>query len=235
MNTNNRSRWQLAQDYEINWWKGYTRDIKWYRDFSKEVEDVVGPYINITGETKILEIGSGPAGALTFLKSDNKYAIDPLEDFFSSDEEWVSFRDPKVKYLKGKGEKLHFDNDYFDLIIIDNVLDHCENPVKVLDEMNRTLKKNGVIFFRQNVYNRWGAFMRKLMELKKIDRGHPFTFGKNQLVNLFKMRSWEIKLYRDSGYVQSWIKNVHDLSLKGIVKTFLFITRNRTLFVLQKI
>ncbi len=78
---------------------------------------------------------------MTFLKSNNKYAIDPLEDFFSNKEEWVRLRDPEVKYQKGKGENLPYKEEFFDLIILDNVLDHCENPVLVLDEVHRVLKK----------------------------------------------------------------------------------------------
>ena len=73
-----QTRWQLAQDYESNWWKDYNGDLEWYRDFSQEVEIYTKPYILIKKETKILEIGSGAAGSLTFLNSDNKYAIDPV-------------------------------------------------------------------------------------------------------------------------------------------------------------
>jgi len=228
------TRWQLAQEYELNWWKGYKRGLEWYQVFSKEIEDLTGPFLEIKRETKILEIGSGPAGSLTFLKSDNKYAIDPLEKYFSTKEEWVLFRDPKVNYREGKGEELPYDEDFFDLIIIDNVLDHCEDPLLVLDEMNRVLKKGGVIFLRQNVYNWWGRQMRKIMELITIDKGHPVTFGKIHLINQFKKRFWEIKKQEEVGYLKAWINDLGEWTVKGYIKSFLFITRNRTLFILKK-
>ena len=165
-----RTRWQLAQDYELNWWKGYDTGIDWYRIFSEEVERYTTPFLKISNNTRILEIGSGPAGALTFLHSDNKYAIDPLEDFFATKPEWVQHRDPRVKYQKGKGEALPYHDSFFDLIILDNVLDHCEKPVLVLDEIDRVLNMGGIIFFRQNLYSWWGRRMRGIMEMLTIDR-----------------------------------------------------------------
>jgi ubiquinone/menaquinone biosynthesis C-methylase UbiE len=230
----NHTRWKLAQEYELSWWKDYRKGLEWYQVFSKEIEDLTRPFMEIKRETKILEIGSGPAGSLTFLKSDNKYAIDPLENFFSTKEEWVSFRDPKVNYQEGKGEELPYEEDFFDLIIIDNVLDHCEDPLLVLDEMNRVLKKGGMIFLRQNLYNWWGRQMRKIMELNVVDRGHPSTFGKIHLINQFKKRFWEIKKYEEIGYLKAWKDDLGELTVKGFIKSFLFITRNRALFLLKK-
>jgi SAM-dependent methyltransferase len=231
---NNRKRWELAQDYELNWWKGYKEGFEWYQIYSKEVEDFTQPFLEIGQETRILEIGSGPAGALTFLKSDNKYAIDPLEDFFASKEEWVRFRDPRVKYQKGKGENLPYNEGFFDLIILDNVLDHCENPTLVLDEVHRVVKKGGIIFLRLNVYNWWGSQIRRIMEPATIDKAHPFTFRKNQLVSCFLERSWEIKIYKDYGHLSTWIDDLSTLTVKGLIKAILSITRNRTLFILEK-
>ena len=63
---NRSKRWKLAQDYEQNWWKGFEDGLGWYKEFSREVEEFTRQFIDLNSETKILEIGSGPAGALTF-------------------------------------------------------------------------------------------------------------------------------------------------------------------------
>ena len=228
------TRWQAAQKYELNWWKGYDTGIDWYRLYSKEVEHYTKPFLRINENTKILEIGSGPAGALTFLQSDNKYAIDPLEDFFAAKEEWVRLRDPRVKYDKGKGEALPYDDNFFDLIILDNVLDHCENPVLVLDETSRVLNKDGIIFFRQSIYSWWGRRVRNLMELLAIDRGHPHTFGKRQLVDYFKDRHWAIKNHIETGYFKAGMEDIRRLTPRGLAKALLFISHNRALYILEK-
>ena len=231
---NRSKRWKLAQDYEQNWWKEFKDGLEWYKDFSKEVEKFTRQFININSETRILEIGTGPAGALTFLKSDHKYGIDPLEEFFSKNEKWRNFRDPKAIYQTGQGEDLPFVNNFFDLVIIDNVLDHCEYPESVLNEINRVLKIEGIIFFRINLYTWWGRNIRRLMELFMIDKGHPFSFGKKQLITQFRIRYWEIMHYRTSGYIGTWFDDFKAFTFKGLIKSFLFITKNRTLFILQK-
>ena len=143
------NRWQLAQEYERNWWGNYRGDIEWYKNFSSEIIEKTQKFIKIRENTYILEIGSGPAGGITFLNSKNKYAIDPLADFFENNKYWVNFRDKRVQYKTCKGEDLPFDNNQFDLIIIDNVLDHCDNPILVVNEMNRVIKNGGVIFLRK--------------------------------------------------------------------------------------
>jgi len=223
----------MAQKYEHEWWTKYSKNIDWYKNISNEIIKEVSPFIEITENSTILEIGSGPAGGITYINSNNKYAIDPLEGYFSTKEEWTVHRDKRVKYFVGKGEQLPFKNNFFDLVIIDNVLDHTENPSAVLSEINRVIILGGIIFFRQNIYNYWGKLIRSIMEVYKIDRGHPFTFIKYQLENYFIERNWKIKQVTDIGYFKTWFNNINFSTLKGIIQTMLFITRNRTLFILK--
>ncbi len=230
----NQSRWELAQNYEKNWWGNYAGNVDWYKEFAKTILESTKPYLQINRETAILEIGSGPMGAIAFLESDNKHAIEPLEDYFSTRKEWASLRDPRVKYKKGRGEELPYNKEYFDLIILDNVLDHCEDPATVLSEMNRVLKNNGIIFFRQNLYHWWGKRMRRMMEVFLIDKGHPFTFRKNELLDYFKKLSWQVELFEESSYFKTWQKGLISFSLKGLIKAVLLITNNRTMFILKK-
>ena len=135
-----QDRWRLAQDYELDWWKDYDKDIEWYRGYSQQVERYVEPYLKIEEETRILEIGSGAAGALTFLNSNNKFAIDPLEHYFSSQKKYTEFRDQRVSYRTGKGENLPYQANFFDLVILDNVLDHCEEPLRAWGSVMSSVK-----------------------------------------------------------------------------------------------
>ena len=203
-----QKRWVIAQKYELDWWTKYCDNIDWYEEFAKTIIIEVSPYIEILSDTNILEIGSGPAGGITYLDSNNKYAIDPLEDYFSTNEKWIKHRDTRVKYYVGKGEKLPFADNFFDLVILDNVLDHCENPIDVLDEINRVIKFGGIIFFRQHVYNYWGKLMRSFMELIKIDSGHPFTLIKYQLDQ--RLKNANVSVLVDDKFFEM-IKNNEDI------------------------
>ena len=218
----------------MQWWADYRQNIEWYRNFSHTVETAAAPYLTVSSETSILEIGSGAAGALTFLDSGDKYAVDPLEDYFAGQKRFADFRDPRVLYLKARGEELPFKGGYFDLVIIDNVLDHCEFPDKVLDEIGRVLKSGGVIFFRQNVYFLWGRLVRKVMELFAIDRGHPFTFSRASLEKSFQQRSWIVKNIQRQPYLSSWLGDLKEGTLKGYIKAIFFITRLKIIYILKK-
>lgn len=233
---NNQDRWKLAQDYEKAWWQNQVEeiDLEFYSRFAWEVTEELKPFINIENNSYVLEIGSGAAGIITYIKSDNRFAIDPLENFYSSIPKYVSIRDKKLNYNNNMAESLPFKDEYFDLIIIDNVLDHCDNPDKVLSEMNRTLKPGGIIFFRQNTYHFWGKAIRDIMEKMKIDRGHPHTFLKSNLSNKFRDYKFQIMFFKRSGYFKTWLKEIKSKRLYDRVKGILFVNRDKTTYVLKK-
>ncbi|MEO8648536.1 MAG: class I SAM-dependent methyltransferase, partial [Acidobacteriota bacterium] len=41
----------------------------------------------------------------------------------------------------------------FDVVLSDNVIDHAERPVEILDEMIRVLKPGGLLFFTVNIHH----------------------------------------------------------------------------------
>lgn len=51
-----------------------------------------------------------------------------------------------------------FENDYFDEIHLYHVLEHLDNPIKVVEEMHRILKNSGSFFLRVPHYSSMGAF-----------------------------------------------------------------------------
>lgn len=235
--TVNKSRWALAQEYEKEWWDSRSNyiDFDFYKHFADELLRFVEDNINITSDTKILEVGSGAGGILTYLKeSNNRYAIDPLEYFYETVDEFSTQRDESVKYFTAKGENIPFEDNMFDLIIMDNVLDHCDKPTDVMKEITRVLKNNGVVYFKQNTYHMWGRFIRWLMEKFLIDRGHPFTFSKNDLKQLFVTNRLKVHKYKRTGYYLTWKKELFSKGIKEKIKAFLFVTRDKTTYLLQK-
>lgn len=229
-------RWNIAQSYEKDWWEKRVDLIEFdfYYNHANDLRQFILPHFKIKENTKILEIGSGAGGTITFLsESNNRFAIDPLENFYSSIEKFRKQRDKNVNYQEAIGEYLPFKNDFFDLIILDNVLDHCSNPSKVMQELKRVSKPESFIYFRQNTYHFWGKFIRTIMEFFTIDKGHPFTFSKKQIFKLIKKYRFGIIKNSNAGYVKTWKREFFSNSFKGKIKAFLLVTRNSRTFLLK--
>jgi len=232
-----KTRWELAQGYEKNWWqsRAVTIDFKFYKSFADELIKFTEDDFTINSDTKILEVGSGAGGIITYLTDSNyRYAIDPLEEFYSSQKQFIEQRDKSVIYKTEKGESLSFEDDYFDLVIMDNVLDHCENPKRVFQEVKRVLKKGGYIYIKQNTYNIWGKFIRSIMELFVIDKGHPFTFLKSEIRKLVNELEFVIMTKHNNGYFKTWEKEFSSKSVKDKIKAVLFVTRDKVTCLLKK-
>jgi len=95
---------------------------------------------------KILDYGCGPGKLLEFLKK--KY---PKAILYGCDVNKYLIRECKknvnlrgIKFLHAeKGKKASFQNKYFDVVFLLDVLEHTENPEWVLGEINRILKRGG--------------------------------------------------------------------------------------------
>lgn len=235
------NRWEKAQIYEKNWWQVNAQHsgLSYYKEGANEIRSYFNTNSSsgeLNSDTKILEIGSGAIGLLNFLPESNyRYGIDPLEDFYSTLSGFQQLRDQKVNFSTNKGEDLPFENGYFDLIIMDNVLDHCESPDLVFKEMNRVLAKGGIVYFRQNTYNYYGKYFRYFMEFFQIDKGHPFSFNKSELKDNFAFYKLQVITSFSSGYFSTWKKEITSNSLKDKIKALLFVTRDKATFILKKL
>ena len=49
--TINNKRWDVAQDYELQWWSNYSDSIEWYKEFSDEIITEISPFIDINQNT----------------------------------------------------------------------------------------------------------------------------------------------------------------------------------------
>jgi ubiquinone/menaquinone biosynthesis C-methylase UbiE len=229
-------RWTEAQNYEKDWWDARKKLVyfDFYKKFADELIEEGKGVFEISPEHSILEIGSGAGGILTYLNAKNRDAIDPLEDFYSSVPEFVKQRDPEVKYLKAKAESLPYDDLSFDLIICDNVIDHCDDADKVFSEMKRVLKDSGNIYLRLNTYTAWGRFVRLIVELLKIDPGHPYTFTPVSIRESFKKNDLELVKTKSPGFLKSWLNDFKSLRPKGLLKAIAMSSPDKAYYILKK-
>lgn len=125
---------------------------------------------------KGLEIGVGTARFAAPLGI--KYGIDPSKKML----EIAKKRGVKVRL--GNGEKLHFKNSPFDYVVIIITLCFVKNPVKVLSEAKRVLKKNGKIII--GIIDKESFLGKHYQRKKSVFYKQANFFSVKGLVNLLK-------------------------------------------------
>jgi SAM-dependent methyltransferase len=102
-------------------------------------------------DPRMLEVGSGAHGILFGSGSARAVGIDPLAvDYAGLFPSWQR----RIATLAAAGECLPFADGAFDVVLSDNVVDHCASPAAVVAEMVRMLAPGGLLYFTVNVHHR---------------------------------------------------------------------------------
>lgn len=187
-------RWEIAHVSEEEYWNDYTteslskRSGERYRNKAKILIEEWKKYIKINNQIKILQIGCGPEDVINYFPIGKKYSIDPLADFYKKK---FSFNYKLTNLQKAGGENIPFKDNFFDVVVLTNVLDHTHMPEKVLSEIQRVLKKEGLFHFENYIFQRNFLRIAKVWRiLKKIFKNeiynihHPYMFSLQDLKDL---------------------------------------------------
>jgi len=113
----------------------------------------------------------------------------------------VEFSDDAAQYAKeklglevytGSVEEIGFEDEYFDVITMLDVLEHVVSPNDILKEVNRILKREGLILV--TVPNVSGAEVKGIKGLTNFlfAEGHIFSFPAHTLKRLFNVNGFSI-------------------------------------------
>ena len=109
---------------------------------------------------KVLEIGAGSGSTLAYLKA-NKIATEVIGLDIPESKRNVN-SDLVDKFIYGDIEKLNLEEyeDYFDCILLADVLEHLVDPDKVLKKAKRLLKEDGIILVSMPNIRHFKAFIK---------------------------------------------------------------------------
>jgi 2-polyprenyl-6-hydroxyphenyl methylase/3-demethylubiquinone-9 3-methyltransferase len=119
--------------------------------------------INPIGKTA-LEVGSG-GGILTEEIARMGFAttgIDPADESLRTAQNHARESGLTINYKKGTGEEIPFPDNSFDCVFCCDVLEHVRDLPKVISEISRVLKPNGIFIY--DTLNR--TFISKLVAIK---------------------------------------------------------------------
>jgi SAM-dependent methyltransferase len=104
----------------------------------------------IASDASVLEVGSGAHGLIFGFGGGFGVGIDPLAvDYKRLFPKWQE----NANTVAAIGEQLPFADGSFDIVLSDNVIDHAENPLKIVEELVRVLKKDGLLYFTVNIHH----------------------------------------------------------------------------------
>ena len=217
-------RWKIAQNSEKEYWNGFTKEAllkeeaERHEKKAKILQEEWKKFINLNKNSKILQIGCGPEDIINYISTGKKYAIDPLADFYKKK---FNLNYNSVMFLEGRAENLPFEDKFFDLVILANVLDHVENPEKALSEIKRVMKNNGVFHFENLFYQKNFIRIAKIYgTLKELLTGsifnvhHPFMFTLKKLKVLLS-KDFSI-IHEEAGREIGFYDNFQELRLKKL-------------------
>lgn len=208
-------RWLVAQKYEKGAWdemmeKVLSREyVQSKKIYAENIKAWFNKFIEIGDKSKILQVGAAGEGMIFFFGIGDRYAIDPLAEYYVKN--FGVIQDRRVLYVKGVGEALPYKDDFFDIVLIFNVLDHTSSPTDVSSEINRVLKSGGLVYIGVHTYSCIGAIYRIINEglfkthimrkISRIDRGHPHSFTRYQLKKMIQKDFVIIDTDHDKNYI----------------------------------
>ncbi len=152
---------------------------------------------------KILEIGiGGEGGIVNTLKDKNEiFGIDVSDSAI----ELCKKLGVEVKKVNLDIDTIPFPDNYFDIIFAFEVFEHFANPQHAIEEINRTLKENGILLI--STPNRFTYHWPRLF--------YPNLFDKNEFFNFLIINNFVVKLNKDKYLVNAYRNTIIDYSQKG--------------------
>jgi SAM-dependent methyltransferase len=117
---------------------------------SSRVRSILENFQNIDSSASVIEVGSGAHGLIFFFGADCSVGVDPLA---------VSYRtlfpawQGRVQTVSAFGEQLPFQDQSFDIVLCDNVVDHAESPPDIVAELVRIMKPGALLYFTVNIHH----------------------------------------------------------------------------------
>ena len=117
---------------------------------SAEVRGKLEKVRPICAGARVLEVGSGAHGLIFFFGARDGIGVDPLADHYRT--LFPAWQD-RARTIAASGESLPFENESFDVVLCDNVVDHAEDPARILSEIARVMAPGALLYFEVNVHH----------------------------------------------------------------------------------
>lgn len=176
-------------------WQQISRNIFCFNAFVVARYQQVVDLLPHKKDQKFLDIGCGDGVLLSLIKKGKLYGVD-------LDQDSLNFASTKIqaKLIKAKAEKLPFKNNFFDVVIATEIIEHLSRPQLMLQEIKRVLKPGGKIIITTPLKSISGL----------TDLLHVREFSPAELSALISAKFKLIKIYQTHPY---WLKQQYSRPL----------------------
>lgn len=193
----------------------------YYNNIRHDLINFIG---KINKNAKFLEIGAAYGATLHFLK-ENAIASEVVGVELFQDNENLNRYKPLDDFYFGDVETINLDKyqNYFDFIILADVLEHITEPKNVLEKIKNVLNNNGEVIISMPNVRHYSSFIKifikgnfKYEESGIFDYTHARFYCKSDMISLFEKSGYNVIKSEGS------IRRYKGKSLAKIINTITF-------------
>lgn len=204
-------RWNAAQTQEQKFWESYAETYERFPQILLEhlaqlraAGEFITQELRSEKIAEALEVGIGPLGVGVLGMQEPGFrisAVDPLERVSLNILDpalntYVLALQQKITYQRSQGESLPFDDESFDFVCCHNVIDHAQNPISILENIFRVLKKGRSLYLTLHTLSLLGhmkfELLRKVTPEKMIFVCHPHSFRHVDILRALQKVGFEV-------------------------------------------
>ncbi|MFH1292237.1 MAG: methyltransferase domain-containing protein [bacterium] len=210
----------MSFDYEQSIWGQGTAKKRWTDSTSFRLHQALSALSHLKAGDMVLEIG---CGAGQFIRAIKKYRSDLQYSGCDISTSALSradqYRDG-VQYDLSQAQSLPYEDNYFQAVLIFDVLEHVEDPRTMLAQAKRILKKDGILHCfvpcEADKLSLW-YWLKKIKiksDLTERYAGHIHKFSRQSLKDLLINHGFEIIQSRYSSHcLGQWLDLVVFLAM----------------------
>ena len=188
-------RWQLAQFFEIRWWRRYLRNkdhgvyTAWKKAYWRDFLAKTG--LEVPLNARVLDAGCGPAGIFMMFNKQQVDALDPLLGLYERQLPHFRRSDyPNVRFFESRLEAFETKTIY-DLVFCVNAINHVADLDLCLDRLVALVAPGGKIVMSVDAHNY--PCLKRLFRFFPADILHPHQYGLKEYEALLVERGCKIE------------------------------------------
>lgn len=187
-------KWKLAQRTELKWWMLYlnrkepSQYLEWKENYWKYLWNLFVDDLTLNENSKILDVGCGPAGMFMITEKYKTVAVDPLLNQYEENlPHFNSALYPHVNFVSVPFEEFISD-EKFDVVFCLNAINHFNEFENSFAKLCSLVKPNGIIILTIDAHN--FSFFKYLFRIVPGDILHPHQYNLLEYISFLEKRNF---------------------------------------------